>query len=53
MATVTKFNLDPKGLQEMKLLALQMLILEIVAKGPIPNTKEECIALLSKDYRGK
>lgn len=54
MAKVTKFNLDPKGLEEMKLHGLQMLVLELVHDlKAVPDTKEACIALLSKDYRGK
>jgi len=51
---VTRFNLDPAELQKLSLLVLQVLVQELILPGEsIPDTKELCISVLSKDYLGK
>ena len=47
---VTRFCLDPKPLRELSLAKLRILVQE--RGGKPPETAEECILLLSKDYRG-
>jgi hypothetical protein len=47
---VTRFCLDPDPLRELSLAKLRILVQERGVKPP--ETAEECILLLSKDYRG-
>ena len=47
---VTKWNLDPKKLKDKSLEQLQVMIVERGGGGNIPESIEDCIAQLTKDF---